>query len=87
MDTNMALIFKNETPEKRGFNYTPRYYDKNTSDIRKQKIIDGDENTDVDFADKLHQKLENSRKAKQTSNRRLIIMMALLALLLYILLH
>ncbi|MBP5413014.1 MAG: hypothetical protein J6Y47_07155 [Bacteroidales bacterium] len=83
----MALIFKNEPREKREFNYTPRYYDKNTSDIRKQKIEEGDDNTNVDFSDRLHQKLNASRKAQRSSTRRLIIMIVLLIILLYILLH
>ncbi|MBO4580942.1 MAG: hypothetical protein J5701_01470 [Bacteroidales bacterium] len=83
----MALIFKNEPREKRGFNYTPRYYDKNTSDIRKQKIEEGCDDTNVDFADRLHQKLNATRKANQVSNRRLIIMIVLLMVLLFILLR
>jgi hypothetical protein len=77
-------IFKKQEPRK--FNYKARYYDKQSADIRRQKILDGEENTAVNFGDRFHQKIDESRKIKQNSIRKLAIMAGLLAMLLYILL-
>jgi hypothetical protein len=76
--------FKKQEPRK--FNYKARYYDRESAEIRKQKILEGEENTTVNFSDRLHQKISESRKIKQNSIRKLAIMAGLLALLFYILL-
>ena len=77
-------VFKQQRPRK--FNYKSRYYDQENANIRKQKIIDGEKDTDVNFGDRFHQKINESRRIKQNSTRRLLVFVALLALLLYILL-
>ena len=76
----------NKRREPRRFNYKGRYYDNESANIRKQKILDGEENTDVSFGDRFHQKISESRKIKQNSVRKLAVLVGLLALLLYILL-
>jgi hypothetical protein len=77
-------IFKKQEPRK--FNYKARYYNQESANIRKQKILDGNEDTSVNFGDRFHKKISESRRIKQNSIRRLAIMAALLAVLLYILL-
>ncbi len=77
-------IFKKQEPRK--FNYKARYYDQEKANIRKQKILDGKEDTEVNFGDRFHQKVKETRKIKHNSMRRLVVMLALLAVLLYILL-
>ena len=77
-------LFKKQTPRK--FNYKGQYYDQEQANIRKQKILDGEKDTTVNFGDRFHQKINESRKARQNSTRRLLVLLALLAILLYILL-
>ena len=80
----MFQIFKQKEPRK--FNYKARYYDKEKADIRRQKILDGEKDTTVNFGDRFHQKISESRRIKQNSIRRLIVLAGILAMLLYILL-
>jgi len=77
-------IFKKQEPRK--FNYKARYYDQEKADMRKQKILDGKEDTNVNFEDRFRKRVSESRKAKRNSMRKLVIMLAVLALLLYIVL-
>lgn len=80
------MIGTTKKREKREFNYQPRFYNKTDEDIKKQKILNS-ENTNVDFADRFHQKINEKRTSKKASNRKLLIMLAILFMLLYILLH
>ncbi|MDR0603279.1 MAG: hypothetical protein LBG80_03135 [Bacteroidales bacterium] len=76
-------LFRKQEPRK--FNYKSRYYDQEKENIRKQKILNGEEDTDVNFGDRFHQKVKENRKSTANSLRKLVIMLAILALLLYIL--
>jgi t-SNARE complex subunit (syntaxin) len=77
-------IFKKQEPRK--FNYKSRYYDSEKANIRKQKILDGEKDTEVNFGDRFRRKVKENRKTTHNSMRKLIIMLAILALLIYILL-
>ncbi|MDR1182520.1 MAG: hypothetical protein LBL13_11135 [Bacteroidales bacterium] len=77
-------IFKKQ--ESRKFNYKARYYDQEKANIRKQKILNGEEDTSVNFGDRFRQKVKENRNVHSNSIRKLVIMLVLLALLLYILL-
>jgi hypothetical protein len=77
-------IFKKQEPRK--FNYKSRYYDQEKENIRKQKILNGEEDTNVNFGDRFHQKVKENRKTTQNSIRKLVVMTGILILLLYILL-
>ena len=77
-------IFKQKEP--RRFNYRGRYYNQEKENIRRQKILDGDEDTIVNFSDRFRHKVNENRKTNANSYRKLVIMVALVALLLYILL-
>ena len=72
--------------EPRRFNYKSRYYDRESADIRKQKILDGEDDTSVNFSDRFHQKVVENRKIKGNYLKKLIIMMILLAFLVNLLL-
>lgn len=72
--------------EPRKFNYKARYYDRESAEIRKQKIIDGEENTTVDFKDRFSRKVNESRRTKYNSYTKIFVMLAILILLLYIVL-
>ena len=72
--------------EPRKFNYKARYYDQEKANIRKQKILDGEEDTNVNFGDRFVQRVNERRRRKQNSIRRLIVLVGILAMLLYILL-
>ena len=74
-------LFK--APEKRKFNYTPRFYDKSAEEIQKEKLTSGDSST-IDFGDKFHHRVESKREGKRLPLKRLVIMVVLLLLLLYI---
>ncbi|MDR1878141.1 MAG: hypothetical protein LBQ64_01080 [Bacteroidales bacterium] len=78
-------IFKKQEPRK--FNYKSRYYNQDEANIRKQKILNNEQDTHVNFGDRFRQKMEANRKIKQNSLRKLLVMLAILAVLLYILLH
>ena len=71
-------------PERRKFNYKARYYDQQNADIRRQKILDGEENTEVNFEDRFRQKVEENRKIKDNSIRKIVIMVTILILLVYL---
>ncbi|MBO4739823.1 MAG: hypothetical protein J5606_09750 [Bacteroidales bacterium] len=74
-------LFK--APEKRTFNYKPRFYDKSDEEIKKEKIVSGD-SSNIEFGDKFHHRIEQKRQGKQLPLKRLLIMVAILLLLLYI---
>ncbi|MDR2408252.1 MAG: hypothetical protein LBE13_09110 [Bacteroidales bacterium] len=76
-------LFRKQEPRK--FNYKSRYHDQEKENIRKQKILNGEEDTDVNFGDRFHQKVKENRKSTQNSIRKLVVMLAILLLLLYIL--
>jgi hypothetical protein len=76
-------IFKKEEPRK--FNYKSPYYNQKEAEIRKQKILDGEEDTQVHFGDRFREKVKENRKIKQNSIKKIGIMLALLIILLYIL--
>jgi len=76
-----AIVKKQEI---RRFNYKARYYEQGKADIRKQKILNGEEDTHVNFGDRFHQKISESRKVKRNSMKNLAVMLAILALLLYV---
>ena len=75
-------LFKKQ--ERRKFNYKARYYDQQSAEIRKQKILDGEENTDVNFGDRFRQKVEENRKVKNNSIRKIVVMLTLLIILIYL---
>ena len=75
-------LIKKQEPRK--FNYKARYYDQQNADIRNRKILDGEENTEVDFEDRFRQKVYENRKIRNNSVRKLVILVTLLALLIYI---
>jgi hypothetical protein len=75
-------LFKKREPRK--FNYKARYYDQQNAEIRKQKILNGEENTDVNFEDRFRQKVEENRKIKNNSIRKLVVMVTLLIILIYL---
>jgi len=74
-------LIKKQEPRK--FNYKARYYDQQNADIRKQKILDG-EDTEVGFEDRFRQKVHENRKIRNNSVRKLVVMTTLLALLVYL---
>ena len=84
LHTMFQGIFKTQRPRK--FNYKARYYDQENADIRKQKILDGKEDTNVNFGDRFHRRVDESRKIRQNSIRKIAVLAGLLAMLLYILL-
>jgi hypothetical protein len=71
-------------PERRKFNYKARYYDQQNADIRRQKILDGEENTEVNFEDRFRRKIEENRKIKNNSIRKMVFLLTLLILLIYL---
>ena len=73
--------------EARKFNYKARYYNKENEDIRREKILDGERNTDVNFGDRFRKKVDESRKKTDNSMKKLVIMIAVLALLIYFIIH
>ena len=77
-------LIKKQQPRK--FNYKARYYDKQQADIRNRKILDGEKNTEVRFEDRFRQKVEENRKIRKNSMRKLVVMTLLLALLIYLIL-
>jgi t-SNARE complex subunit (syntaxin) len=77
-------LFKKQEPRK--FNYKSRYHDQEKENIRKEKILNGEEDTNVNFGDRFRQKVKGNRKASHNSVRKLVIMLAILIVLLYILL-
>jgi hypothetical protein len=77
-------LFRKQEPRK--FNYKSRYHDQEKENIRKQKILNGEEDTDVNFGDRFRQKVKENRKSTQNPIRKLVVMLAILLLLLYILL-
>ena len=79
----MGLLFSGNKREKRTFNYTPKYYDKKTDDLRKEKMLN-DEDSHVEFSDRFHQKINENRQTKNDSAKKLIIMVAIFDLLIYI---
>ena len=74
-------LFKQK--EARKFNYKARYYNKENADIRREKILDGEKNTDVNFSDRFRKKVGESRRKPENSMRKLVILIAILALLIY----
>lgn len=70
--------------ERRKFNYKARYYDQQNAEIRKQKILDGEDDTNVNFGDRFRQKVEENRKERNNSIRKLVIMVTLLIILVYL---
>ncbi|MDR1792941.1 MAG: hypothetical protein LBR36_05820 [Bacteroidales bacterium] len=85
------FLFQNgiKKHQKRQFNYKGRvrYSESGNNDIRRQKIMDGEENPSVDFSSRFRHRVAQSRKAKQTPLLKIAVMVALLVLLLYFLLR
>ena len=84
MGIDILLKGLGKKQEPRRFNYKARYYDKQNADIRNQKILDGEENTEVGFEDRFRQKVQENRKIRKKSVRTLVIMVTLLISLIYI---
>ena len=82
LDVLLKGLGKKQEPRK--FNYKARYYDQQNADIRKQKILGGEENTEVGFEDRFRQKVQENRKIRKKSVRTLVIMVTLLISLIYI---
>ena len=75
-------IFKQREP--RRFNYKARYYNRENEDIRREKILDGEKNTEVNFGDRFRRKVDENRKTRDKSMKKIIVFLAILALLLYL---
>jgi len=79
------MLFNIKRHESRKFNYIPRYYDKKAEQLKREKIIKG-EDSNSDFSERLHMKIRENRKLQRKSNTRILVWIALLALLLYFML-
>lgn len=75
-------LFKKQ--ERRTFNYKARYYDQQNADIRKQKILNGEEDTEVRFEDRFRQKVNENRKVKDNPIRKIVILTTILIILIYL---
>jgi len=75
-------IFKQN--QSRKFNYKPRYYNKENEDIRRKKILEGEKDIEANFGDRFRRKVDENRKKRDNSIKKLVIMAAILALLIYI---
>ena len=75
-------LFKQREPRK--FNYKARYYNKVNEDIRREKILDGEKDTEVNFGDRFRRKVDENRKKRENSLKKLVSLLAILALLLYV---
>ena len=76
-------VFKQKEPRK--FNYKARYYNQIDSDIRRKKILEGEEDIEVNFGDRFRKKVAENRKKRENSVKKLAVFLAILAVLLYIL--
>jgi hypothetical protein len=81
----MFLFKMMKKREPRKFNYKGRYRNADEEHIRREKILHGDENTTVEFSDRMRHRLTQSRKAKHIPLLRIAIMAGFLAALLYFL--
>jgi hypothetical protein len=79
------MLFNIKRHESRKFNYIPRFYDKKAEQLKREKIIKG-EDSNSDFSERLHMKLQENRKLQRKSTTRILVWIALLALLLYFML-
>ncbi|HQB19885.1 MAG TPA: hypothetical protein PK495_04840 [Bacteroidales bacterium] len=79
------MIFNTKQEKAKKFNYTPRFYDKKKEDVRYEKMKRG-EDPNVEFRDYLRINLQEKRKMRQKSTRRVFIWLGLLIILLYIML-
>lgn len=76
------MLFNIKRHESRKFNYIPRYYDKKAEQLKREKILKGEDNSS-DFSERLHMKIKENRKLQRKSTTRILVWAALLALLLY----
>jgi len=76
-------VFKQKEPRK--FNYKARYYNQIDNDIRRKKILDGEEDIEVNFGDRFRKKVAENRKKRDNSVKKLAVFLAILTILLYIL--
>lgn len=79
------MIFNTKRHEPRKFNYIPRYYDKNKEELKFEKMKNG-EDSNLEFRKRLHINLQEKRKMHHKSLTRILVWVALLALLLYFML-
>ena len=79
------MIFNTKQEKAKKFNYTPRFYYKKKEDVRYEKMKRG-EDPNVEFRDYLRINLQEKRKMRQKSTRRVFIWLGLLIILLYIML-
>ena len=73
--------------ESRKFNYKARYYNRENEDIRREKILDGEKNIEVNFGDRFRRKVDGSRRKPDNSVKKIVIMLAILALLIYFVIY
>lgn len=79
------MIFNTKQEKAKKFNYIPRFYDKKKEDVRYEKMKRG-EDPNVEFRDYLRINLQEKRKMRQKSTRRVFVWLGLLIILLYIML-
>lgn len=75
-------LFKQREPRK--FNYKARYYNKENEDIRREKILDGEKDTDVNFGDRFRRKVDENRRKRDNNLKKIAVLLAVLLLLLYL---
>jgi len=76
-------IFKQREP--RRFNYKARYYNRENEDIRREKILDGEREIEANFGDRFRRKVDENRKKRENSIKKLAVLVVILAGLLYLL--
>lgn len=76
-------LFKQRQPRK--FDYKARYYNKIDEDIRRDKILDGSTDTHANFGDRFRRKIDENRKKRDNSIKKIAVLLAVLGLLLYFL--
>ena len=76
-------LFKQREPRK--FNYKSRYYNRENEEIRREKILSGEKNVEANFEDRFRRKVNENRKKRGNSAKKLIVLIAILALLIYFL--
>ena len=75
-------LYKQREPRK--FNYKARYYNWETEEIRREKILNGERNTEVNFGDRFRKKVQENRKNRKNSLRKFVFLFVILVLLLYV---
>ena len=77
-------IVKQEEPYK--FYYKARYYNRENGDIRREKTVNGGD-TEVNFSEPFCRKMKENRDNRNNSIKKMILMFAVLALLLYLIIR